>query len=195
MTALTDRPDETAEELARARKRDRFLIATVVVLAVALLGVGAWVIYDLATVSDTANSDTAIPAEVEQVLNDYNSAWEQNDANAFRTLVTDDYILSLSFYVEDGMSETYADRFSQSASDAARDVEFGREWRIEQFGEPIATGDGPWFITVGQNWVGLENGQDIFLDDGTASYAIVEVDGTLKVANHTWVGHRSMAEE
>ena len=66
MTALTDRPKE-AGDLKKVEGRNRFLVITVIVMAVALVGLGTWVIYDQAT--------TGVDGEIQQVLDDYLAAW------------------------------------------------------------------------------------------------------------------------
>lgn len=142
--------------------------------------------------SDSAGSeDAAISAELQQVLDDYIVAWEQHDVEAFQAIVTEDFVLTESFYAQPGDS-VVQDSFDLAAPSTAREIEFGYDFEVEHFGKPIATGDRPWFISVGETWTAAN---EEYIADGVASYTIVDVDGTLKVASHYWVGNRSTIED
>ena len=73
-------------KLDEAHRTNRWLIAAVVVLAIALVALGAWVISDLTT-SSTAEP----PAEVQALLADYNASWNVYDGDAFLGTVGDGY--------------------------------------------------------------------------------------------------------
>jgi hypothetical protein len=178
MTALTDHPDEISAdaELDRVKGRNRVLLIVVVVLALVVAGLVVWVIYDAATEPDTG----ATASEIEQVMEDYRTAWDEQDPEAFGVLATDDVILHEYIYraVDDGYT---AQNFSFSGDRAASLV--GSGWQIEHGDEAIVVGEGPWFVTVAETWVNEDT-----TNDGTANYVLVEQDGTLKVANAYWVG-------
>ncbi len=182
MTALTDR---RIEELRppEAPRRGRLLPVAVVILTLAVMALGAWIIYDA-----TRSPSSALTPEIEQLLDDYLLAWENQDASALRATVTEDYLLNEYIYEvgEDGVSMV------ERVEDDVRGVitlGFLFEWQTEQVGEAIVTGDGPWFVSVGENWV-TPKGWFFTRYDGMASYVIVDDGGTLKIANHSWAGLR-----
>ena len=63
---------------------------------------------------------------------------------------------------------------------------FRYNWTVEQVGDPIVTGEGPWFVSVEEIWE-----KPATHLEGQANYTIVEVDGVLKIANHYWAGLES----
>ena len=82
MKPPTDTPERTRPGPVRS------LTITVAVLAVALAGLGAWVLYDLAT-----KSDTAVTAEIDQLFENYTAAYDNHDPEALRALITDDFMI------------------------------------------------------------------------------------------------------
>ena len=50
-------------------------------------------------------------------------------------------------------------------------------------GPAIVTGDGPWFVSVGENGTWLDSHLE-----GSANYVVVEREGELRIANHYWSG-------
>jgi hypothetical protein len=75
------------DKLTDAHRTNRWLIAGVIVLAVALVALGAWVISDL-----TASNTTEPPAEVQALLDDYTASWNAYDGDAFLGTVGDGYV-------------------------------------------------------------------------------------------------------
>ena len=66
-------------------------LASARILAVALVGLAAWVISDLA-----AGSDTAISSEVETLVNEYLAAWNSYNEEALLAVVTRYYVLRMT---------------------------------------------------------------------------------------------------
>lgn len=75
MATTLDRPP-IERELESVHRTNRWLIAAVVVLAIAVVALGAWVVYDLTTDS------SAVPAEVEALVEDYMNALSTYDGDA-----------------------------------------------------------------------------------------------------------------
>jgi uncharacterized membrane protein len=69
-------------ELEEAHRANRWLIAAVVVLVVAVVALGAWVVNDL-----TSTSETAPPAEVQALVDDFQAAWNAYDGDALAGFV------------------------------------------------------------------------------------------------------------
>lgn len=176
MAATIDRPTPSPTPEAPDRSRSRLLKVMVAVLAVVVLALGAVVLYELAS-----GDESAMPADVQQVLDDYYDAWETEDRDALRALVTDDVAFVKHVYKPDGGQYSVAsdaDRFGSRLGQT--------DYTIENFDSPIVTGDGPWFVSVGESWISVFSRYD-----GTANYMIVEEDGALLIARHHWVGHVS----
>lgn len=74
-------------KLEEAHRTNRWLVAAVVLLSVALVALGAWVISDL-----TSANTTEPPAEVQALLGDYNASWNAYDGDAFLGTVGDEYV-------------------------------------------------------------------------------------------------------
>lgn len=89
MNAPSTEQGET-DQRYQAPSRSRFLTVTVVVLAVVVAGLGAWTVLSL-----SSTAETALTPEVQQVVDDYLAAWNSYDGEAFRELVTEDYVLDM----------------------------------------------------------------------------------------------------
>ena len=160
-----------AETTGRADHNNRGLIVTIVVLAVALLALGAWAIYQ-----QTAESETAAPAAVGELLDDYRAAWNNFDGAASLALTTEDYV-----FVDGDL-----------AYDQARTVRLitGTFEAIicqsELVGDRIVSGDGPYYTAeVNRLTTGSGSTQT---GDGISTIVVVNTDDGLKVRSHLWSG-------
>jgi hypothetical protein len=170
MTTLTDRPSDVAGgETARLRRRLRAMTVTVVVLAVALIGLGAWVVYDL-----VAQPDTAPTAEIEALLDDYTTAWNEYDGDAFLALVTDDYV------------HEYAG-FGSTAESVAADIESNEvfENTVEKVGDPIMIGEGPRYYVAQANRLTSVGGVRL---EGISLFTIIQEGDMFKIQEHVFIG-------
>jgi hypothetical protein len=150
----------------RLQGRVRGLTATVAVLALALVGLGALTVYNL-----VAESDTAIPGEIDAVLEDYFAAWNENDSEAFLALTTDDYKLEYGGVVLTAQ---------QIATDMTR-LEKG-DFVVEVIGDPIRSGDGPVYHVAHASLI-TERG---FSPQNVMTvYTIVERDGDFLISHHS----------
>jgi hypothetical protein len=164
------------------------LWAAIVILAIAMAGLAAWVVHDPA-------GETVLPSEVEEVIDGFVRAVEEGDGVAFRAITTDDFT---------DIGRSYEQRLGAVAGDlvvgewslsVAEYVAYGSDWEVEQIGQPIVSGDGPWFVAVEENWF-----ECLYEDaatglcgltipyEGTANYMVVEENGTFKIAHHFWSG-------
>lgn len=168
MTALTEKQGQaTRDDSARLRGRLRAMTITVIVLAVALIGLGAWVIYDL-----VAESDTAVSGEIETLLDDYTTAWNDYDSEAFLALVTDDY--TFEFADEVTGAEAQAMAISQG--------EF-YDGQVEKVGDPIMFGDGPFYVAQANHTSSTTVDMD-----GISMFTIVEEGDTFLIQSHVFIG-------
>lgn len=150
----------------RSQGRTRVLTFTVAILAMALVGLGGWTVYNL-----VSESDTAIPGEIDAVLEDYIAAWNENDSEAFLALTTDDYRLEYG---------GFALTAQQIATDMTR-LDKG-DFVVEVIGDPIRSGDGPVYHVAHASLI-TERG---FSPQNVMTvYTIVERDGDFLISHHS----------
>ena len=151
------------------RPGNRFFIITIAVLALALIGLGAWTFIDR-----SSSSDTAVTGDIQQLLDENIAAWNDYDGEAFSALVTENYYFVMG-----------PDR-----SDAAEMADFiptleSSNWHVEQTGDAIMVGDGPWLVAVPNLLTGDDYGVDG--QEGFSLMTVVDVDGTLLIARHEYM--------
>lgn len=181
MTVSTDRArSEDTDRTNRFEHRNRLLTMAVMALALAVVVLGGWVIYDL--VGGTSTS------EAEQAIDEYNTAWHEQDPEALRAVVTDDFVEEYHWYtqLDDQVNVGSESWGAASAASYAASTDY----RIELSGEAIVVGDGPWFVSVAESQTG--GGYEY---EGTAHYVVVDDDGILKLARKSWVGSRQPLTE
>ena len=72
------------------------------------------------------------------------------------------------------------------ARERATNIEIKNPQVAEWMGDKLVVGDGPWVVSVRENWVDAE--AEIRFD-GVGTYVIVEqADGTMKINSHTYAG-------
>jgi hypothetical protein len=166
------RPHEPIDQhVDQQRPGNRFLIITIAVLALALIGLGAWTVVDR-----MSTSDTAVTADIQQLLDDYSAAWNDYDGDAFSALVTENYRFVY------GSSSNNATEQAALISGAVFE---STNWNVTQIGDPIMVGDGPWLVAVPNNLTGDEYGADG--QDGFSMMTVVDSDGTLLIARHEYM--------
>lgn len=168
MTTLTDSQTKGSADIGRLQGRIRGLTITVVVLAVALLGLGAWMIYDYA-----AGSDTAVTGEIETLLDDYNAAWNAYDSEAFLALVTDNYTFEGAGEVNTAEQEALG--IAQLG---------GYDWNVTITGDRVIAGDGPTYVALQPNQVTSTVGDM----EGISVFTIVETNGSYLISGHRFIG-------
>lgn len=126
MSTTLDTPP-VDHKLEEAHRANRWLIAAVVVLAIAVIALGAWVVTDL-----TATSATEVPAEIAEMLEGYRGAWNDYDGEAFLG-----YIREMD-YVHSSAMGTY------NAAETVALINGAESWgtQHESLGEGIYVGDG-----------------------------------------------------
>jgi hypothetical protein len=166
---------------ATGEGRNISAVVIAAVLAVVVIALGAWIIYDRATTP-------TVPGNVEALIEDYLTAWENHDEQAIRAVVTNEYVLNEYLYIAGtDLADPEKVKLSYHVADdidGVVRVGFTYDWQNELVGEPIVSGDGPWLVSYQENW--FEGGTSHL--DGMATYVVVDDSGTLKIANHYWTG-------
>jgi hypothetical protein len=183
MTSIAEKPGRVdVAQPARTRSWLRSLTMPVVVFAVALTALGACSPADSTAVPDTVIPETAVTAEIDQLLGDYEAAWNTYDVDALRPMLTDGFMVyetnpDAKHGISTGASE------SQDLADTLIRLEGGWQLgkgQIQRLGEPIMTGDGPWVVS--QAWRLTMESYDLPVTECITTYTIVDEDGTLKIA-------------
>lgn len=159
----------------RAKKQNRILKGAVAVLAIIAIGLG------IALVGAAGGDDSDVPDEVQAALDEFERVTEEEDAEGLRVLATDDYFFSNDFYRAGEVAPEYSTAGSLDTATSA----FARtqEFLIEHVGDPIVTGDGPWFVMVEENFA-----NEFTVYEGIGRYTVVNDNGVIRVASHEWTG-------
>lgn len=155
-----------AERSEGAQRKSRWLVVTVVVLAVALVALGAWVTYDL-----VSEPETAATGDINALYDDYNGAWMEADAEAFFDLTTEDYTLNSS-------------GFTFERSDQASTIAGLDDFQVERIGDLVVMGEGPYFVAAAEQ-IAYRDADHV----GISAYRVIETDEGLKIAEHSFVGN------
>lgn len=167
----TDTEDRTTE---KTEHRSRWPIAVIVVMAIALVGLIAWM-----TLMMRPTSPMAAPPEVVELMEEYNAAWNAYDADALEVLVAPQYRIHSQGEVVDYDMEgvrSYLFGFTESVN-----------WHVTNEGPHYAveTGTGTWLVSSegsAINRSGIDHPQMAVLE------VVTGTDGTLLVADHYFVG-------
>lgn len=170
MTSITEQPAQVEPDSDRYERRSG-LVFTVWILAVAVIGLATWLIYD-----QVAEAGTATSSEIQALLDDYSEAWNDYDGTRFLELVTGDFEFQ------------QAGRAVSNAEQQAVLLEGGStlDWAVEEVGEPIMHGDGPWYVAQANLITTRIAPVDGY--EGLSIFTIVEEDGVLLVRRHTYLG-------
>jgi hypothetical protein len=167
MTTVTDKLGVVGDEALRLQRRLRVMTTMVVIFAVALIGLAAWVIRH-----DLGQSDTAVTGEIETLLDQYTTAWNEYDGEAFLALVTGSYV------------QEYAGSIT-SAQDVAAAIVANEasHLQVQRIGEPIMYGDGPNHYVAQANRLTYESNEL----DGISLFTIVEQNGVNLISRHLFI--------
>ena len=178
MATTKQRPAPVDEHHAageRADKNNRNRNVALAVLAVIALVVG------IALVAATGGDDSDVPSEVQDVLDEFERATEEENIEALTAIVTDDYHFN-QVYFREGEDEPEYTRAGDIGSAQSRFVTT-QELLIQRVGDPVVDGEGPWIVTVEENF-----SDQFTLFEGTGTYTIVDEGGVMKIETYDWSG-------
>lgn len=196
MASTLEMPKSTdVQEVAGRPSSPRWLWLAVVVLGLLSIGLGVALVAatddddtavpeatGVPTIEETNDevSSPAVPADVDQLLNDFGTAWKTADSDLFRSIATEDFFYNEDFYSPGAVAPDFS--VGGPLFSMANGID-SSTFQVERFGEVIVTGDGPWVVSVGETWLDYANRWD-----GTATYLILDDGGTLKIDEYDWVG-------
>lgn len=172
---------ETIEDTGRevgtdkeTRKPNRGPTILIVVLAVAVVGLVAWMVFMM-----RPNSPTAAPPEIVQLMEDYNAAWNAHDADALEALVTQGYRIY-------GPESAGFDHDMESVRTYLMPLLVDWDWQVSAIGPLYAvnTSGFTWAVT-GEGSTITRNGID---REQNAVWTVVAPNGTYLVSEHYMVG-------
>ncbi len=171
----TDRDVGTTKE---TKRYSRWPTVLIVVLAVALVGLVAWMVLMM-----RPNSPTAAPPEIVQLMEDYTAAWNAHDANALEGLVTADYHI----YDTSSASGTIFDHGMESIRLYLMPLFDVWDWQVSSPEAVYAvsnSGGITWYVSD-EGSVVSRNGSD-HVQNGLLR--VVEQNGEFRVAEHAFMG-------
>lgn len=164
MATITEPPP--TKELETTKRNNHWLIVAVVILAAALLGLGAWVIYD-----QSSGSETAANSEISALYDDYVTAYANSDPDAFTEVTTTNYTFESL-----GATRTQVEQALTVATTSAMEV--------HRVGDLVVTGDGPEYYVAVAERVMLGDVEYV----GVSAFRMIETEDGLKISEHDWVG-------
>ncbi|MGD2148465.1 MAG: hypothetical protein PVH41_17355 [Anaerolineae bacterium] len=138
--------------------------------------------------ASTAVPETAVTAEIDQLLDDYIAAWNAYDADALRPLLADGFM----WYMTNSDPKQGVSTGASGTKDLAETLSYCEgsallnRIQYEWVGEPITTGDGPWLAS--RSWHYTSENYEYPEARGISTYTVVDEDGTLKLARAIEVG-------
>ncbi len=170
MTTTLSRPETvTDDRLAFVSKRNRDLRIAVAILAIAVIGLGTWFVYDM-----FRSSAVTPTGEIAVLLDDYSAAWNDYNGEAVLELTAPGFT-----YVSAGGTEM--DRPDTSAL-VTNELPTHR-FAMERPGFPVMMGDGPWYVAMP-----VHTSTNIREADGIAMLTIIDQGDTFLVVRHTVTG-------
>lgn len=167
----TSRDTGANTELAQ---RTRIPIWLTAVLAVVVVALGAWIVYDAVT-------EPAPPSDVEAAIEDFLAAYADQDETAMRDAATNDFTLLYDVYGLDPQNSDQVTRIETISDDLDGVIGIGFKfgWDNEITGDSIATGEEPWIVSQPEAWY---LGSRVY--EGMATYVVVDEGGDKKVLSY-----------
>ncbi len=163
--ATEDQGTQNVITLERTRRTNHWLTGAVIVLALALVAMGAWVAYDASSEPVTAATN-----EVQSLYDDYLAAWTTGDTDAFSDATTEGFV-----------QYSFGNELDRSV--VAMNVASGID--VELVGDLVMIADGTNYYVAAVEKITF--GASDF--EGVSAYRLVPTPEGLKISEHTWVGN------
>jgi hypothetical protein len=182
MVDTTQPTEQTDKPPMGSSRRTWLIVVAVVVVALAML------IVVVAISSDTSNS--TMPDEVNAIIDDYNAAQVNGDAQAWLGTITDDFFQRR--YIYESTGQGLIDSFvmvEDDTSEQLRRINYYTSIEYRQIGDPAGNGNGPWFVSIPQVWTEIPDDTSVGLRfEGISTYTVVERDSVVAVASYIFTG-------
>ncbi len=152
----------------------RWPIVLIVVLAIAVVGLVAWM-----TLAMRPNSPNAAPPEIVELMEGYNAAWNAHDADALEGLVTANYRIY-------GPEAGNFDHDIESVRSNVMPLLDGWDWQMSTPGPvyALSNGAGTWYVS-NEGATITRQGSD---HNQNGMWTVVERDGEFLVSEHYMAG-------
>ena len=184
MRALTKKPRRfVIPHPSRVKIRNRTLAILVVFFAAVLISLGGCAISDT-----TTNRETAVTAEIDQIFDDYITAFNNYDLEAVGAVLADGYMLyETSWHQTSSVSTPFTREYDRAEVLTAVELWYpAEETQWERLGEAIMTGDDPWLVS---QVIHATSNNPLYPNgiEGVSFLTIIDENGTLKVARDVFV--------
>lgn len=190
MTSTIDQPRTApAEPGVPMDHQNRALRIGLFVVAVIAVALGGILIYSATTDDRTA---TAIPDDVQQVVDDFVAANNNEDFEALLAVTTDAFTRPMYELHSDGGTRTSTWREVSTFDDIERNFGSSGSYEITNVGDALIHGDGPWIVSLAQVWESLAPDDQSGTGVGykaVYTLVIVDDDGTVKIDDAYWAGY------
>ncbi|MCP4961631.1 MAG: hypothetical protein GY925_20490 [Actinomycetia bacterium] len=185
MATSTDQSDQAqfSEQAGRDNPQIRRLRIVASVLAILALTLGAALIATTVADDDNDNDNdhvTGIPDDVIQVIEDFETGFEEHDDELLQSILTEDFSSTSDIYFPDTVKPAYT--VGLEARTLVSEARTPEMTDIELSSELLVTGDGPWVVAARETWSFPTR-----RDEGVRLYVVVDEDGTPKLAGYYFV--------
>ena len=172
MTSVNERDDtRSGERGTESARRTTTWIA--VGLAVLVLILGGWIVYDTVT-------QPQAPADVEAVISDFLAAYAAEDEPAMRAVAAEDFVIRYTVWQHSPIDgELRITEVIDDDLEGVINMGFSFDWDNEIDGDYVVSSENPWIVSQPENWYWFNT-----VYDGNATYVVVDVDGEKKIKSY-----------
>ena len=171
MTSTIEHPPAEQARSQDDHNRYRLLYVVTAILAITTVVLAGIIIFG----NDDSDTGASMPAEVEQVLEEYREAIDTKDFEAFASLVGPGWRMPEYIGDPEGLNPVRLTHGLDGFEDLLRD---DRHYVIEPNSDPIVVGDGPWYVSYAEIWKWHEQKIQWAV---SATYVLVERNGEILI--------------
>ena len=180
MASTIEHPPADQAPSDRHWNQHRAVYVVTAILAISTIVLAAIITFD----NNDSGAGASMPAEVEQVLDEFQRASENMDFEAYATLVTDQFRRPEYMGDPEGLNPARLVRGLDDYEILLSDNY--PQYEVDRIGDPIVVGEGPWYVSYAETWKWPE--QDLQYES-IYTYVLVEQDGEILIDDGYWAGH------